>query len=153
MENKNPTLLDLMLVHHGLLEVLFSSLKDNIGMATKKEFVSEMIDEFQWELEKHFFVEEKVIFKSVSQGQPEIYKIVVQLLEEHDAMMKMLEETKSQLKENLPVDLSKFGHLLTEHRMIEEHKLYPDLDNKIDEEEKKLIISRINQLPLVKTFG
>ena len=152
MENENPTLLDLMLVHHGLLEVLFSSLKDNIGMETKKEFVSKMVNEFQWELEKHFFVEEKVIFKSVSDGQPEIYGIVVHLLEEHNTMTKMLEEVKSQLAEKLPVDLSKFGNLLTEHRMIEEHKLYPELDNKLDDEEKKSIISRINQLPLVKTF-
>lgn len=152
MENKNPTLLDLMLVHHGLLEVLFSSLKDNIGMETKKEFVSEMVNDFQWELEKHFFVEEKVIFKSASEGQPEIYKIIVQLLEEHDIMLKMLEGVKSQLAKKLPTNLSKFGNLLTEHRIIEEHKLYPDLDSRLNDEEKKLIISRINQLPLVKTF-
>lgn len=152
MAENNPKVLDLMLVHHGLLEVLFKSLSDNISQNTNIELIRKMLSEFQWELEKHFFVEEKVLFKLSSKDQPQTYSIIVELLEEHDRMLKMLDEAKSLLKDNKMVDLSKFGTTLMEHRMIEEHKLYPELDNKISEEEKKMIVERINQLPLVKTF-
>lgn len=152
MEPKETTLSDLMLVHHGLLEVLFKSLKDNIGLNTKTEFLQDMLNEFQWELEKHFFVEEKVIFNFCTATEPQICSIVVGLLNEHKRMTDMLEDLKKKLPNKFSAELLNFEILLKSHRMVEEEKLYPRLDEELNEEDKNLIISRINELPVKKAY-
>jgi hemerythrin-like domain-containing protein len=151
MEKNDNSILDLMLIHHGLLEVLFKSLKDNINLETKAEFVRKIVSEFRWEMEKHFFVEEKVIFAFCTATDPQSCAIVVELLNEHKRMRDMLEELK---QENVKKDsvLNRFENLLKDHRLTEEYKLYPRIDEELSEDDKSLITGRINELPKVKSL-
>lgn len=147
MENKHK-LSNLMLVHHGLLEILFTSLEGNIKKENNLELTHKILDEFRWELEKHFFVEEKTIFNFCSITEPISCSMVVQLLNEHKAMKDMLDELSKEPNKNAL--LEKFKELLMKHRITEDKELYPRIDEELNEEDKDLIVSRINELPIKK---
>ena len=147
MGNSN-TILEIMLRDHALIEVLLVVFKDNLGKDIKS--VEESFDKFRWELEKHIFVEEKVIFKLCDSPESEMCEIVKGLTKDHNTMLEMLNEVQNDLVTKNETDISKFQELLTNHRKIEEKTLYPKLDQILDKEQKKIIIARINEIPLKK---
>jgi iron-sulfur cluster repair protein YtfE (RIC family) len=147
MRNSN-TILEIMLDDHALIEVLLIAFRDNLGKDI--ESIEESFDKFRWELEKHIFVEEKVIFKFCNLPESEICKTVNNLVKDHDNMLAMLNEVQNDLVTKNETDISKFQELLKTHRKIEEEVLYPRLDQILDKEQKEIIIARINEVPLKK---
>lgn len=148
-ENEN-SISELMLVHHGLLEVLFKSLKDNIALEPKADYLNQLIDEFQWEMEKHFFVEEKVIFSFCTATDPQSCKMIIELLHEHKRMRELLADLLDRKIQNRA--LTSFENLLIQHRKTEDEHLYPRLDEELNQAAKDLIFSRINELPQAKNL-
>ena len=147
MKNSN-TILEIMIGNHTLIETLLLDFKDNLEKDVK--LTEESFDKFRWELEKHIFVEEKVIFKFCDLPESEICKTAQDLVKDHDTMLEMLNEVKNDLVFNNKVDISNFQELLTNHRNIEEKILYPKLDQQLGETQKEIIIARINEIPLKK---
>ena len=150
MKNSNE-ILDTMLGHHALIDLLLTTFKD--ALAQNLELAERLFDEFRWELDKHIFAEERVVFRFCEPLESEICRIVLGLVKEHDLMIEMLNEVKSNLATKERPDISEFQELLTAHRQVEEKTLYPELDKKLDETQKEMIIARVNEIPIKKEAG
>jgi len=59
---KSTAILDLMVKDHNRLMVYLKDVENNLGRGFG--FLSRSFNVFQWNLEKHFFVEERTIFTS-----------------------------------------------------------------------------------------
>jgi hemerythrin-like domain-containing protein len=138
---QNNRITELMVAQHALLDTLFVAFKDEMGTSPEKAKV--FFDEFAREMKKHFFVEEQAIFNLLVLGNGEVDDIVGRLKKEHATMLQILEKGPEGPNEG-------FSILLKNHVELEEKKLYPALDEKLNDDEKALIVSRINQVPFGK---
>jgi hemerythrin superfamily protein len=150
MRNSN-TILEMMLGDHALIESFLINFKDNLSKGI--ELVEKSFDEFNWALEKHMFVEEKVMFKFCDSLTSEICKIVQGLTKDHDSMLEMLNEIRNMLVINKEIDISNFQEFLMDHKRIEETTLYPKLDQILNKEQKEIMIAQINEIPLEKEIN
>lgn len=147
MKNSNA-ITEIMIGDHALIEVLFMVFKENLNKDI--ESARKSFDEFKWELQKHIFVEEKVIFRFCDSSGSEICKTVQGLMKDHDTMLEMLNNAENDLAAGNETDVSGFQELLTNHRNIEEKILYPKLDQQLSETQKEIVVARINEIPLKK---
>jgi hypothetical protein len=139
------TILDLMISHHALLELLFESFRDEAKNKGGKAEVD--LSELTWEMKKHFFAEEGAIFDFPPLKIMNVWPIVEQLKKEHIVMLEMLQNFSDNLENIKEVEIEDFHNLLESHRKIEELNLYPKMDKEIPPEQKSQIISRVNQIP------
>jgi len=137
-------ILDLMVIQHGLLESLFSTFKSEIKTDSKK--ARETLSEFSWELKKHFFAEEQVIFNFMSWKEPGISAIIDQLKKEHSMMLDGAEKISAAEDFMGQEIVESFAELLKSHRGIEEKDLYPKLDSALSDVQKEQIINRVTQI-------
>jgi len=145
---KSNAITEIMVGDHALIEVLLIYFKDSLGKSA--ELTERTFDKFRWELEKHIFVEEKVIFVFCKLVNSEMCQIVEKLAEQHETFFEMLNEMKNDIVIKNETDISKFQELLTNHRKTEETILYPKLDQEVNETQKEMIIAQINEIPLSK---
>ena len=120
MKNSN-SILEMMVGHHALVELLLLDFKDALGKDV--ELVKKLFQEFRWELEKHIFVEERVIFEPCEQLKSDICKIVMHLVKEHGVMFELLNKAEDELETQNKTDIAEFQELLTRHRDTEEKTL------------------------------
>lgn len=147
MKNSN-TITEIMIGDHALIEILLSSFIDNLGK--DKELAEKTFEEFRWGLEKHIFVEERVIFNPCERLESNLCEIAMALAKEHTQMMDILNKMKEDLATGKEIDVSEFQKLLTAHRDVEEKNLYPELDKQLSQAQKEVIIARINEIPMEK---
>lgn len=145
MQNSNE-ISEIMLGHHALINLLLLTFKEALGK--NDESADRLFDEFRWELDKHIFVEERVVFKFCESKESEICGIIKGLVKEHDTMLVMLNEVKNNLMTKSRADTQRFEELLIAHRRVEEEKLYPLIDKTLSRTEKEAIIARINEVPV-----
>lgn len=145
MEKRN-TISEVMLRHHCRIEKLLNIFKENI--CHNFELMSVSFEKLKWELEKHIFTEEKAVFKFCNPINKEVSATMLNMVKEHDIILEMLNTIKNDLaiKDNL--DVSKFQELLLRHKSFEDEILYPELDNKLNKKQKRLIIEKINKIYL-----
>ena len=142
---KSTTLSDLMVKDHAHILKLLKEVTSHI--ADDVELVMRLFQNFKWNIEKHFFVEERAIFTAynpehVSEG----YDIFLDLSKEHTTILDRLQEIERMLMKGEKVDLSTLRELLVHHKTFEEQSIYPVLDREIDEAEKRFIIERISEI-------
>ena len=139
-------ILPCMIKDHCKIEKLLADFQENI----EKEYplMKKSFTKFEWELEKHIFVEEKAIFTSyhpedVSEG----YKMLPELTIQHNFILNQLNNWRRdfQSKKNID-DLNKFKNFLINHREFEEKEIYPKLDQSLNETQKKHIIDRLDEI-------
>lgn len=145
---KTDSILNLMVTHHGFLEALLTVFRDNLGENVER--AAKTLDSFQWELEKHIFSEEKVIFRFCREENTEICELVKKLEQEHTVMLERLGDIKDDLVAKAKEDAVEFREFMARHREIEEKDLYPRLDRELPTEVKEEIINRINEIPIKK---
>ena len=119
---------NLMTKHHDILGNLFNSFEK------KKDF--SLFEKFKWEVEKHFFTEEKAVFLYSRNGS--MSNIIPDLLIQHNKILDMMKHEIT--------DIAEFKRLLIKHKEFEEDTFYPRLDEELDEHQKKLIFERIEQI-------
>jgi len=137
-----PTITKLMLQEHGKIR----SLLEELDRTYDKEQFTKLFNKFKWTLEKHFFIEEKVIF-GLYEGEENIENINT-LLKEHKNIFLLVKNAEDALDEG-DFDKSKFQDLKTtleSHADFESNVLYPRLDEELDEDLKKLMIDRANEI-------
>lgn len=147
MRNSN-TILEMMLGDHALIELLLTNFKDNLSKdieSAKKSF-----DEFEWALEKHMFVEEKVMFKFCDALTSEMCTTIQGLMKDHNKMLEMLNEIRNKLAINKEIGILNFQEFLMNHKKLEETTFYPKLDQVLNKEQKEIMIAQINEIPLEK---
>jgi hemerythrin-like domain-containing protein len=134
---------NLMLQEHIRLNKLINTLEEHLDNyeKTKTNFSS-----FKWNLEKHFFVEEKIIFDSFINISGEETNEVFHLLEDHVKIMGMLRILEKKLSKRIKPDLEKLKQVITTHRSFEEEDFYPNLDKRLSPDQKKRISKRIKEI-------
>lgn len=142
---KPTTLTNFMINDHAIMHGLFVQIENNIKKDTKS--LIKAIDEFEWKVKKHYFVEEKAIFtayepKNTSEG----YAMVPNIIKQHNEILNKLKIFKTNIKKKKTFDFEKFKELLKNHKNFEEANLYPKLEEELSESEKKSIMKRINDI-------
>jgi hemerythrin superfamily protein len=142
---KTTAILDLMVKDHAKILKLLNAVEASI----RKDFSSliKSFNTFEWNLEKHIFLEERAIFISYHDPKNiEGYTMVPKFLEEHIVILDKLSGIRKDILRRGPLDLSQFKILLMNHKNSEEKSLYPKLDEELDEIKKEYIIERINEI-------
>jgi iron-sulfur cluster repair protein YtfE (RIC family) len=115
-----------------------------------KAVLKKAFETFNWELEKHIFTEEKIIFISYeSEDYEEGYKMVPQLMKEHDIIYNKLKEMRKSIDSDKSCNYQEFKEFLLKHKDFEEKSVYPILDEELDETTKKVVINRINEIKIM----
>jgi hypothetical protein len=142
---KSTAILDLTVQDHNRLLDYIKDIESNLGRDFG--FFSNSFNAFQWNLEKHFFVEERVIFTSKYPDKPDVeYNYFSILIDQHTEILKKIESLRKKLQRREPFDLNEIKKLLIKHKTFEEKNVYPVLDQGIDEGEKRFIIERISDI-------
>ena len=142
---KSTAILDLMIKDHGKIVKLLLDVEKSIGM----ELISTMkvFDTFEWELEKHIFIEEKAIFTSYKPTNiVEGYKMVPELIQQHNDILNRLRVMRKNLMWQRPIDYDDFKELILAHKTFEEASLYPKLDQELDVAQKEEIMKKIREI-------
>jgi hemerythrin-like domain-containing protein len=142
--NEEKKISQIMKRHHYLIE---GELNRFIKYQNKPNVFPTLFNKFKWEIEKHFFLEEKAIFTFIESENQDIYEISKGLIDAHRELLKNLKEIEDRMKNKKESDLLKFKELLINHRDFEEKSFYPKLDEELDDCKKSQIIDRI-ELPL-----
>jgi hemerythrin superfamily protein len=144
---KSTEILDLMIKDHNRLMEYLKDVENNLGRDFG--FLSNSFNTFQWNLEKHFFIEEKAIFISYNSDEPEKeYDYFSDLMDQHSEILKKIESLRKKLVKREPFDLNELKKLLVKHKTFEEKNIYPVLDQEIDDCTKQVIIDRIKEIRL-----
>jgi hemerythrin-like domain-containing protein len=139
-QQEKKTIPEIMKRHHYQLEGLLNRFKRTRNEA---DAYPKVFNKFKWELEKHFFTEEKAIFTFIYIEDAESNNMKEELLKEHNKILSKLNEVENQIKANDQVDFEGFFELLTKHRDYEDEVFYPLLEQNLDNKKKKEIIDRI----------
>jgi iron-sulfur cluster repair protein YtfE (RIC family) len=140
-EEKQSSILALMINHHALLETIFFVAKDDIKANSERS--KESISSFHREYEKHMFAEENIIFNFLRWTHPKVYQMTIHLTDEHSAIRQLLRKIESELPHYSENNLTTLQSLLSGHRKDEEEHLYPVV---VLESQKQRIINRINEI-------
>jgi iron-sulfur cluster repair protein YtfE (RIC family) len=132
---------EIMKMHHYHLEGILNRF---VKSRNEVEVYPKVFNKFKWELEKHFFIEEKAIFTLIYSADQETNDMKDELLKEHRTILKNLKEIEGCLQDNIDTDLTGLKTLLIEHRDFEDESFYPKLEEELDEERKKEIRDRIS---------
>ena len=144
---KSTEILDLMVRDHNRLMVYLKEVENNLGHDFG--FLSNSFNIFQWNLEKHFFVEEKAIFTAYNPDEPDKeYTNFSELMDQHTEILEKIESLRKRLQKREPFDLNDLKKLLVKHKTFEEKSIYPVLDQEIDDCVKRVIIDRIKEIRL-----
>ena len=144
---KSTIISETMVRDHGKLVKLLIDFEKSI--VQDKKTMMKVFNEFVWELEKHFFTEEKAIFISYEpKDETEGYAMVPRLISEHDEIFDRIKTMKKSIKKNKDFDFTGFRELLRKHKDFEDETVYPLFDQELDESEKKIIVKRINEIHL-----
>ena len=139
-------LLTLMVGDHCKIEKLLDELEKNV----EKDYsvMAKSFNKFEWELEKHIFIEEKAIFTSYSpENVVEGYKMLPELTKQHNVILNKLGNMRKDVRSRRKIqDIYGFKEFLLKHKNFEEKSVYPRLDQSLDEDEKKIVVEKINEI-------
>jgi len=136
-------IVDLMLKDHLRLLSLLTRLERTNEKDVNLKY--NKFETFKWEVEKHFFLEEKTIFSKFSTKKEgvKIYNLYIELVKQHEKILNLLDEIKKQIMQGFEPDIIRIRDLLINHQKFEEKLIYPKLDEELDENEKIKILNRI----------
>jgi hemerythrin superfamily protein len=105
-------------------------------------------NKFEWELEKHIFVEEKAIFTSYNpEDVVDGYRMLPELTKQHNVLLNRLENMRKEVRNKKSIrDIYGFKEFLIKHKNFEEKSVYPKLHQSLDETEKKRIVEKISKV-------
>ena len=138
--------LPIMIKDHSKIERLLDILEEDMDKDFKT--MKKSFHHFEWELEKHLFVEEKAIFTNYTpEDAVEGYKMLPVITEQHNFILNTLNNWRNEVVKNHYItNISELKEFLVRHREYEENELYPKLDQSLDETQKKHIIDKIEQI-------
>jgi hemerythrin superfamily protein len=143
--NEND-ILPRMIEDHNKIEKLMDILERDIDK--DYEFVKKSFNKFEWKLEKHIFVEEKVIFTNYNpEDVNEGYRMLPELTKQHNFILNQLSLWRKELAGKNKIEgFYKFKKILVNHKIFEENQVYPKLDQSLSDNDKKMIIDRLNEI-------
>lgn len=122
-----------------ILEEFEKGLKKDIKKAR------EVFSKFNWNLEKHFFIEEKVIFIIYNRFNGDSEDIE-DLLKEHKEIMWTIQKIKENMDRGIRSDVTNLKQTIKSHMKFEDEVFYPRLDEELSEQDKQLIFDRTEEI-------
>ncbi len=142
---KTTAISELLVKDHVKIVRLVHDLEESLGKS--KVEVKQKFDKFVWELEKHIFTEEKVLFNQYKPDDvSEVARIISVLFNEHDKILAQVKDIKKAIRKERIFNFQGFKEMLMSHKDYEDEKVYPKFDRWLDEDTKKEIVSRINEI-------
>jgi iron-sulfur cluster repair protein YtfE (RIC family) len=105
--------------------------------------IKELFDRFKWNLEKHFFIEEKAIFDFYDKVKGKEVSDVFDLMQEHGDLLNSVRAVEEDFAHEKIEDLK---NMLIKHQRFEDEVFYPRLDNDLDDYKKKELIEKIKEV-------
>jgi hypothetical protein len=136
-----------MVKDHNRLMKYLKDVKNNLK--SDFEVLLKKFNTFEWNLEKHFFVEERAIFTAYNPEYIEDgHKLFTNLSKQHTNILEKVESLRKRLQMGKSIDVSDLETMLLKHKKYEEKNIYPVLDVEISEGEKRFMIERINDVKI-----
>jgi hypothetical protein len=126
-----------MLKEHKNINEILEDLEKK-GQNPKKS-----LDKLRSLSEKHFFIEEKVIFKIYSLNKDN--EDVIDLIKEHRDILWLISKLEENYKKELDLEWSDLKELLVSHIQFETEFFYPKLEQELDPKTKSLIIDQCRE--------
>lgn len=142
-KNKMKTITQVMCQEH---ERINSLLEESKKLTDNLEKSKKIFNQFKWNLEKHLFVEEKVIFELCSSDCTGVISDIFDLMREHGEITRMIKDIEKNFSQNLKSGFSNIRKTLDEHIIFEENKFYPLLDKKLSSQTKQEIFERAGEI-------
>lgn len=102
---------------------------------------------FKWNIEKHFFTEEKTVFTSFKTRKgTEPYRLFYEISKQHTKILNEINKNRELLTKNIDLETLNLRDLLIKHQSFEEKIVYPRLDKELDEDHKMLIVDRMTEI-------
>ena len=131
----------LMLQDHAEIFKLLREFEEGRKGAIKE--VARLFDRFQWKLEKHILIEERVIFGYTFFSR-ESSAMVQRVLDDHKIILEMLRSIqKSFMAGSFDGDISDLKRVIEDHRNFEDEELYPKLDQELNAKAKQFIVEQL----------
>jgi len=142
-----------LLRHHQKITLLFEDFDENPNL--------DSFNRLNKQLERHFHIEENAIFsilgdvvftwidKLVNKYHHYTDNTVEQILREHKKLLELADDLKEQLRKTRTADettMSVFRNMLGTHAFFEDNYFYPRLDKELDENKKRRIIEKLEEL-------
>lgn len=136
-----PTnIIGLFVEDHVRIASLLNDFKKNKHKKPKKNM--EIFNQLSNALKKHF-KEEELLYKRYKYKTGNIIPILKTIGNEHEILLENLKRIQKSLKDASKIDTTGFYTLLLRHKNIEEHLLYPELDNVLSDKEKEDVYWKI----------
>jgi len=107
----------------------------------------EVFEKFKWNLEKHFFIEEKIIFNVYQIESQEDDEDIETLLKDHKDILFLIKNIEESLSKDkiLLSEPAELKQIIDAHVIFENESFYPRLDEELTEEQKQMIIERTEE--------
>lgn len=139
-----PSITEIMSKEHAKIDSILIDFENTIS--TSKDEARYILSKLQWSIDKHFFVEEKVIFRVYNSLNEKESEDILELLKQHKDILWILKSIQNSLKSNLKIQIKEFKQILSIHTKLENNIFYPKLDKDLDENNKQLILDRIEDV-------
>jgi len=145
MKNEK-SILNIMIKDHCNIEELINNLEKSSKSNYKS--MTNAFYKFEWKLEKHIFIEEKAIFTSYNPNDViEGYKMLPELTKQHNYIINTLNNWREDIRKRRNItDVYSFREFIIKHKNFEEEKVYPKLEESLNEDVKQQIIAKIKEI-------
>ena len=139
----------LMLKQHNFLNGL---LKKYEALEAKNRNLSKIKDyfyNFKWNLDKHFFIEEKDIFIVTDLNDKKEFELMKSLLKDHKDLRETSKKMAEEILEGHKPSSFVLSNILLGHEKREVKIFYPKLDSRLPAKEKKEIIEKSRDIKII----
>jgi iron-sulfur cluster repair protein YtfE (RIC family) len=138
---KSDSIKKMMLKDHGKIFQLLKTVDSEEHQNSEDKKVK--FEQFKWELQRHFIVEERAIFTYYDPIDKDGLSMVKKLMGEHKSITGHLTSIEKIIEDDGSFNLDDLTELLMSHKKYEEEFFYPALEEELDSAQKKEMISRI----------
>ncbi|MBR9704586.1 hemerythrin domain-containing protein [Candidatus Pacearchaeota archaeon] len=138
----NNKIINIMNKEHKMIRNIFNAFENNLRFDFQSS--KEIFRVFVWNLEKHIFIEEKIIYSvySVWNNSEEI----LGLLGDHKDILYLIKKIENTLSKNKIPNVSDLKIILNEHFILEEEILFPLFDDVLKGNLRELFLDRTNEV-------
>ena len=130
-----------MLQEHKRIEKILQEFENSLGSGYVEE--TKRLEILEWNLKKHFFMEEKIIFSIYTLENKQHNN--QNLLDEHQEILNLVEDIK-QHKPNKREIIEELKNILKAHVIFEDNTFYPELEQGLSQTEKQDVVERVKAI-------
>jgi len=135
---------NIMIQEHQRLNSMLDELEWSLSKNSTN--IKELFDKFKANLEKHFYIEEKIIFDIAVNMKQEDVETNFDLMTEHGEIISELKKVENDLNMNNMPDITELKDKLIKHTNFEDLFFYPRLQEKLSEQQTAFIIDKSREI-------